>query len=334
MYISADDVVYPTTRWRLVDVLLDSGEDQAAYALGWWNEKPAMGFRWNGGKFNGKLGSPQLRGLPTWTILDPLLHAAVIPLLPPEKQSSARRFLGLSAPADWRPAIKEVQDFHRRRLAAIASGQTPVPTPGKASLGLHVVPLFEAHGLLSSQLLLEMAERFPPPQSRRPALTQSHNGGILNGSGGGPVQRSYVHVSQNGAIEAVVSGLCGAEDAIYPDKLAEVVVTYSRHYAAGLRCMGIAPPYAVMAGLAGDVAHAAPIPRNVLEIQPLPNATLEFPVGLFETVPAGREETLNSLKELLTRMHELPRTGLSKLMVEPHKASTSGSAELVWTCSA
>jgi hypothetical protein len=92
-YVKLGDVNSPKAHWRLIEVLLDRGEGECAYALGKWNGDSRIGFRWNGTKDN-PIGNPQSRGLPTWTMLDENLHEAIIALLPKEKRSIARRFLG------------------------------------------------------------------------------------------------------------------------------------------------------------------------------------------------------------------------------------------------
>ena len=51
-----------------------------------------IGFRWNGTEDN-KIGNPQSRGLPTWTILDERLYEAVIDILPSGKQEIAKMYL-------------------------------------------------------------------------------------------------------------------------------------------------------------------------------------------------------------------------------------------------
>jgi hypothetical protein len=92
-YIRPEDVRSPKAHWQLIDVLLDRGEEDGAYALGEWDGERRIGFRWNGTEEN-PIGNPQSRGLPTYTMLDPGLHEAVIALLPQEKRLLARRFLG------------------------------------------------------------------------------------------------------------------------------------------------------------------------------------------------------------------------------------------------
>ncbi len=89
------DVRSPKAHWQLIEVLLDRGPGDCAYALGEWDGERRIGFRWNGDN-NNPIGNPQSRGLPTWTMLDPKLHDAVISVLPADKQSLARRFLGTS----------------------------------------------------------------------------------------------------------------------------------------------------------------------------------------------------------------------------------------------
>jgi len=82
-YIKPDEVISPKANWRLVDVILDRGEEDCAYAIGMWDNRRCIGFRWNG-TGDHPLGNPQSRGLPTWTILDRKLHPAVIRLIKKE----------------------------------------------------------------------------------------------------------------------------------------------------------------------------------------------------------------------------------------------------------
>jgi len=90
-YIRPENVISPKAHWALQTVLLDGGEGECAYALGRWDGEPRIGFRWNGSADN-PIGNPQSRGLPTWTMLDPNLHEAVLSLLPTDMQVLARRF--------------------------------------------------------------------------------------------------------------------------------------------------------------------------------------------------------------------------------------------------
>lgn len=93
-YIKPADVVSPKAHWSLIDVLLDRGEGDCAYALGIWDGERRIGFRWNGSG-GSELGNPQSRGLPTWTMLDTEIHKPIIEQLPPEKLAMARGFLGI-----------------------------------------------------------------------------------------------------------------------------------------------------------------------------------------------------------------------------------------------
>jgi hypothetical protein len=88
------EVVSPKAHWSLIDVLLDRGEGDCAYALGIWDGQRRIGFRWNGTEGN-ELGNPQSRGLPTWTMLDPEIHKKIIEQLPLDKLAMARGFLGI-----------------------------------------------------------------------------------------------------------------------------------------------------------------------------------------------------------------------------------------------
>ena len=91
-FIKPTDVLSPKAHWSLIDVLLDRGEGDCAYALGIWDGERRIGFRWNGTKHN-ELGNPQSRGLPTWTMLDTEIHKQIIEQLPSDKLAIARGFL-------------------------------------------------------------------------------------------------------------------------------------------------------------------------------------------------------------------------------------------------
>jgi hypothetical protein len=82
-YIQPQDVISPKANWRLVDVILDRGEEDCAYSVGMWDNRRCVGFRWNGND-DRPLGNPQSRGLPTWTILDSALHPAILQLVKKE----------------------------------------------------------------------------------------------------------------------------------------------------------------------------------------------------------------------------------------------------------
>ena len=96
-YIQPSEVVSPKASWRLVDVVLDKGAGKGAYAIGMWDDRRRIGFRWNGTEEN-PIGNPQSRGLPTWTMLDTDLHQSVLGLIKktnPDKAPILQAFLGL-----------------------------------------------------------------------------------------------------------------------------------------------------------------------------------------------------------------------------------------------
>jgi hypothetical protein len=95
-YILPELVVSPKVSWTLVDVVLDKGEGNCAYAIGMWEKQRRIGFRWNGTD-DSPIGNPQSRGLPTWTMLDKALHNSVLRQVEqknPDKAGIMRAFLG------------------------------------------------------------------------------------------------------------------------------------------------------------------------------------------------------------------------------------------------
>lgn len=109
-YIEPNGVVSPKSHWSLIDVLLDEGEGCCAYALGIWDGDRRIGFRWNGTK-ESPLGNPQSRGLPTWTMLDPAIHARILERLPADKLAIARSFLGIKLKLEGPTLAKERADL-------------------------------------------------------------------------------------------------------------------------------------------------------------------------------------------------------------------------------
>jgi hypothetical protein len=88
-YIKPGDVHSPKRHWQLFNVLFDGGDENhpravknttVSFAIGRWDDEPALAMRWNGTKAN-PIGHPQSRGLPTWFIVPdqfvrPILEAS------------------------------------------------------------------------------------------------------------------------------------------------------------------------------------------------------------------------------------------------------------------
>lgn len=100
MYVKPEDVVSPKNRWKLREVLIDTGEGGHALAFGLFDGEFALCTRWNGD--DGGLGSPQSRGLPTWHVLPAIYHEGILNLdvISPEQRQRIKTLLniGNSAP--------------------------------------------------------------------------------------------------------------------------------------------------------------------------------------------------------------------------------------------
>ena len=103
-------------------MLSDGGPGEIAYAVGQWDRVPRIGVRWNGTD-DKPIGSPQSRGLATWTMLDPEIYLAIIQKLPDEgMQVLACKHLGI----DVSPMVEIRISRHpsgRHTLTKRASGQ-------------------------------------------------------------------------------------------------------------------------------------------------------------------------------------------------------------------
>lgn len=93
-YTPPDQVVSPQRRWHSFATLLDKGEGEPSYAIGKWDGKKVIVFRWNGHE-GAEGGNPQSRGYPTWIVLDNDLYPAIIDILPLEQQQLAKAYLDL-----------------------------------------------------------------------------------------------------------------------------------------------------------------------------------------------------------------------------------------------
>lgn len=96
-HVKAEEVVSPRARWKLIAVLRDEGASDAAYAVGEWDGVPSIGMRWNGDD-KSPIGSPQSRGLATWTIVEERLHLPILQTLSEDKQVLAAALLGVNEP--------------------------------------------------------------------------------------------------------------------------------------------------------------------------------------------------------------------------------------------
>ncbi len=134
-YIKPGDVVSPKAHWKLIAVLRDGGPGEIAYAVGEWNGVPGIGMRWNGTD-NKPIGNPQSRGLPTWTMLDPEIHLAVIQQLPDErKQVLACEHLGIDVPPMIEIEVRHHMGSGCHTLMKRASGQRMPEDSKKRLLG-------------------------------------------------------------------------------------------------------------------------------------------------------------------------------------------------------
>lgn len=316
-YTPPTEVVSPKAHWHLVDVILDRGEGNCAYAIGTWDGERRIGFRWNGSRENGPIGNPQSRGLPTWTMLDPALSAAVIELLPSETQSLARRFLGISSNAASREkSLERLRQIHQEQVAKIISAGASIPTLGHGLLVMHVLPLsIESPSSQQFDEILKRPDRFAPIGGRTcDSAIDSH--GLLTGSnekGLRAPQRAYVRVWRSGSVEAVVSSLARGPDRnlIVLPTVQAMIIKYARDYAMALDACGIAPPVAVLVSLAGvkgmrllqdfeETAFTEDMPFSLLN-----DHVIHFSEAILDTVSPTYNE---SAKVLMPTLRHLAQT--------------------------
>jgi len=319
-YIKPDNVVSPKAHWRHFSTILDRGEGDCAYALGMWDGEPRVAFRWNGDSETGPLGNPQSRGLPIWIMLDPALHEAVLALVPAGKRAIARNFLGLTSAEELQEINAAARIFHLDRVTKITNGEAPCTIMEGAHLILHVAP-FSAFGSASHQPLpnlFKVPEKYPPvSMGSRPSLglgsVRIGFDGLLigsNDSGLGEAQRAYVTVSQSGMVESVVKISVGQKNQfIELDKLLQIVVRYTRIYAAAISSGGADLPCVVLASLQNvkgarllhDLITHGTIPEDI------PYGSLDAPVltfspAILETVPGTEGESATALLPILSHM--------------------------------
>lgn len=69
----------PKKRWEKSEVIFNGGPGPATHsvAIGLWDSEPAMVMRWNGGEKRPK-GNPVSTGHPTWFVIPPAYHRAIL----------------------------------------------------------------------------------------------------------------------------------------------------------------------------------------------------------------------------------------------------------------
>jgi len=319
-YVKPGDVISPKAIWSLFDVILDRGEGNCAYALGTWNGERRVGFRWNGDDAVGPLGNPQSRGLPTWTMLDPALHKAILDLLPVEKRALAKGFLAVREGEELREIVDAAGDLHAATIKMISGDKWPCKLQNGARLLLHIIPFSAVNGTLSrgSTELFRSPNRFPPISggSRPTPTADSRIGfdGLLcgsNSSGLSEPQRASVHVTLRGIVEAVASVGFGAEGQfIESPKVLQIIIRYARVYAKALNECGIEFPVVVFASLQGikegrllqdllDGAVPEDIPCGYLK-----EPSYTFLPTIFESVPSTESESASILRATLDHVSQ------------------------------
>lgn len=88
----------PRARWRLIDILHNGGDGDAALAIGNWDGAPALAIRWNGSSGDTGIGNPQSRGIATWFILPEWMNDSTLAnsAVPRSKVRLAKALLGIS----------------------------------------------------------------------------------------------------------------------------------------------------------------------------------------------------------------------------------------------
>jgi hypothetical protein len=88
----------PRRRWRLIDILHNGGDGDAALVIGDWDGRKVLAARWNGSSADTGIGNPQSRGIPTWFILPEWLNEAALTsdAVPRSKVRLAKELLGLN----------------------------------------------------------------------------------------------------------------------------------------------------------------------------------------------------------------------------------------------
>lgn len=89
----------PQRRWKLIDILHNGGDDDAALAIGHWDGEPVLAARWNGTDADTGIGNPQSRGIPTWFILPSWMNESTLKsaVVPRSKVRLARALLKLAS---------------------------------------------------------------------------------------------------------------------------------------------------------------------------------------------------------------------------------------------
>lgn len=146
-FTNPENVLSPKANVQNVRVLSNTGEDGWSLAELFWDNRPVLGIRWNGGKSN-PLGNPQSRGVPMWFVLPD----AIAEILRTHLVSSTYNFDELPSDINrikirplpkriWQKKLQEPADY-TWVVEHIDQTQGIITISGPTG---HVLPLYRAH---------------------------------------------------------------------------------------------------------------------------------------------------------------------------------------------
>jgi len=246
-----------------------------------------------------------------------------------DKVDDDRRFYGRNAGGKYRLDVAElrslfsvsegtgqrIRQFQAKRLAAITSGETPVPLRGYAKVILHVIPFgaFDTGSLIDPATVRDRyAARLYPLYST--GYNHRYNfDGVITFSGDSPgdlTVTSYLQLFRDGSIETVTTGLFD-EDYVPSAALERVLIESVGNSLALQESLILAPPALVTISIVGIEGFRFIVGENrrlsSLGVRPIEEVALHFPDIIVENMATPPAALLRPIFDALWNAAGLPR---------------------------
>lgn len=211
--------------------------------------------------------------------------------------------------------IDRAREFHRSRVAQVASGSSPIALLDGGAFVLHLVPFSAVEGRPATSFneISGSPHRFPPiARDRAESCRIDHTGMLIGSNADGLMkpQRAYVKVFRSCAIESVASSLARGRDGkflVLPE-IQAWIIKYTSWYARSLNSFGLEPPTAVLFSLInvqGMRLLQDHFENSFLEDMPfarLDDDKAEFDHVTLECTPSGYAECAKMLMPMLSHL--------------------------------
>jgi hypothetical protein len=206
--------------------------------------------------------------------------------------------------------------LHSERTAKIAAGKAPVQLLRSDLLAMHVVPstVLDEGPVQSFDKIAKSPNKFPPLKVSHATNFKINYQGLLIGTNEESLskpQRAYVQIFRNGVVESCATSLAKGQEREFLELpyVEAIIIKYAFEYTTSLDSLGVLPPYAVLASLAGvkevrflqDLILGNALPEDI-PCEVLSENILQFGEVVLDSVPRDFKECARRLKPILTHL--------------------------------